>query len=164
VSAWLLCAAAFAGKWTGKPSDVVAERTIAAPPSAVYAVLTDLNALGEIWPERCVSEWVVATPATGAGARTTLRYTIGVVRKRVPAVLGNLQQDRTVDLVHEGKRDLTTRWALTAAGEGTEVTMTTFLTAPPWPLTGPYFTKIKPDWEACQADLLTALAARAETR
>jgi hypothetical protein len=147
-----VAAAALAGKWDDTPSDVVAEKTIAATPAAVQAVLTDLAALGAAWGDRCVAEWVVA------GDRVTVRYTIGVVRRRVPARLTNLVPDRTVDLEHEGKRGFTSRFSLAEVGGGTAVTMTTFLDAPPWPVTGPYHRKIKPAWEACQAELLDGVA------
>ena len=159
-----LTAVALAGKWTGEPSDIVVERQIAAPTSSVYGALVDLEALGELMPDTCVAEWVVAPPAVGPGARVTVHYTIGLVRRRLPGVLSDLQVDRVVDLVHEGKRGFTTRWQLEAAAEGTRVKMTTFLSAPPWPVTGPYFTRIKPAWETCQADLLAALAGRVEPK
>ncbi len=149
----LFCGLALAGKWDGKPSDVVASQTIQAPPSAVYGVITNLDALGEAWADECISEWVVS------GSRVTVKYAIGVFKRRVPAVLANLVPDRSVDLEHEGRRGFTTRWKLEPAGDGTLVTMTTFLSAPPWPVTGTYFTTVKPEWEACQADVLAGIAA-----
>ena len=52
-------------------------------------------------------------------------------------------------------------WACIILGrEGTEVTLTSPVTRPKWPLTGVYFGKVKPAWQGCYEQALTKLADR----
>src|SRR5687768_10268699 len=109
---WLWIGVALAGKWDGKESNVVATREVTAPAEAVFAIVQDLAALREIYPESCADEWVLGAKTAGVDARATIRYDFSAVRRRLPAVVRVADSPRVVDIDHEGKRGFVTRFQL----------------------------------------------------
>lgn len=135
-------------------SDVVATRTIEAPRQAVYAVLTDTARIAELAPERCMRKWEVAPD----GDTFEVLYLMEAFRRKLQVVVEEKEPPRRLEWDHLGRKGFVTRFMLeeTEAG-GTQVTMTTFVAPPGWPLKKYYFNTIQPAWTTCQDQLLEAV-------
>lgn len=156
----LLLSLALAGKWDGKNADVVAERVIAAPATALYDYLMDLDRYRVLYSQDCIGTWEKGTQSAGFGATATARYDMGAMHRKLPIVLQKGSPGVYVDYHHPGNKGFTTRWAFTEVEGGTRVVVNTAMNAPPWPLTGYYFQGVQPEWVACQSEALDALAQK----
>jgi hypothetical protein len=158
---WCLVAAAWAGKWTDTPSDVIVMRDIDAPTERIHPLVSDLRSLEGLLPADCATDWQHGARSRGVGARARLKYTIGPMRRTLSAVISK-DQPAVVEIDHEGNKGFVTQWQLAELDGGTRVTLGTYLMPPPWPFKGVYFKKVMPAWEDCYERTLDALEARAE--
>jgi len=149
---------AWAGRWDGVDANVVSKTTLTAAPAAVYAQIDDWNGLRANLDTGCVNDWVVGDRADGIGAEARMTYHNAMMHRRITARIAKLVPNRYVDLEHVGNKGFVTRFELKESGAGTEVTMTTYTNAPPWPLKGYYFKRVKPAWTTCQERMLANLA------
>lgn len=151
---------AFGNPWEGRVADVSSTRGIPAPADAVYAQLVDFEALQQVFPADCATEWAVGPEHAGVGARAVVTYRMASLKRRLTATLSKAEPDRVVDLDHEGKKGFVTRFELAPAANGTRVTLTTFLNQPPWPFRGVFFNRVRPAWIDCWDRALIALEER----
>lgn len=158
---WMLCTMlAFAGKWDGTPSDVQVTRVLPAGPEAVHGAIADLQRFSELLPADCATDWSFTSSTAGKGARAQVTYTMGPLKRKTLAVVVDDQPGRIWRIEHEGdKKGFFTQAVFEGAGDGTQVTLTSYLNPPPWPFKGPYFTKVQPAWTACYERTLDALQA-----
>ena len=152
----VLALAAFAGKWDGQDPNIEARLVVDSTVEDLLAATSDTHVL-ELLPDRCVSELTLGEPTSGYGAPFRVRYHAGSWTRLVEARVAEVGH-RHVDLEHVGRFGFTTRFGLVPVDDGIEVTMTTFLDPPPWPFKRAFYTKVRPAWASCHADLLTALA------
>jgi uncharacterized protein YndB with AHSA1/START domain len=156
VVALVVMGVALAGsRWEGKPSDIVAERTIAASPAAVYAAL-DPSKLQALFPEDC-AHWTGPFAGSGLGASTEVTYIAAGMHRRLQSTVKTLTPGALVELDHPGNKGFVTRFHLEPAGEVTKVTMTTYLAPPPGMIAGYFYNKVQPAWQGCHARTLEAL-------
>ena len=150
---------ALAGKWDGHESNIVAEVDIDAPIEVVLEQFLDLHTL-DLYSDECLSEKTIGEPNHGFGAPFRVRYHAGPWSRLVEGQIADIGH-RHVDWEHTGNYGFTTRYAVTPSedGPGSHVVMTTFLGTPVWPFRGLFFTRVRPGWTACHAELLAAVAA-----
>jgi len=153
---WVLLATlALAGKWDGADPNIIATTVVSGSVDALIAQLSDTQTL-RLFPDDCVSELTLGDPGSGYGAPFRVRYRAGPWSRLVEGHVSDVGR-RHVDLTHVGRFGFTTRFALVPQGDQTEVTMTTFLDPPPWPFKRAFYTRVRPAWTQCHADLLAAL-------
>lgn len=152
--------AAFAGKWDGAVSDIAVSKVVPAPAEAVHALLIDWHAWQDALPIDCAQQWEILGDRTGLGARSTALYTFGPMRRRLEGVITKETPGQLIETELAGKSGWFTQVTYAPAEGGTLVTLTSPVTRPKWPLTGVYFDKVKPAWEACYTQALTKLAER----
>lgn len=141
--------------------DVIAQIQVAAPPSAVFDYLMDLDHHAKLSPEDCTKKWQLGEKTAGVGASTKLVYIAPPVwRRSLTAVLIEADE-RRITLDHPGNRGFVTTFDFDqAAPEGTtDLTMHTWVNPPPKPFRGVYFKWVQPHWRDCQERFLTNLAA-----
>ncbi len=162
----LLVSVALAGKWDGRPTDVVAERVVAVPANEVTTVLADLSRMARLIPADCIGTWEVGQRTSGEGATAMVRYDIGLMHRSLALTVSRVMPGRYVDWDHPGRRGFVTRYALDTLAAATEtepvrtrVTTTSYFSGPPWPLKRYYHTVMMPEWQSCQARTLEALEA-----
>lgn len=154
---------AWAGKWEGENPDIRAERVIAATPAQLSVVLTDLEQVRRLWSAACVGVWeeVPGAAKAGKGAQIEARYDMAAMHRTLVMTVSAIAVNY-IDHDHPGKKGFTTRYVFTDLSAGgapsTRVEMKTPIYAPKWPLTSYYYRAVKPEWEACQAEVLEALA------
>jgi len=169
---FLLTGLAIAGdRWSGYETDVVATAQVERSPEDVYYQLKDLKRLSALFPEDCAAGWEFGGSSVGAGARAAMTYTPGAMNRTLAAELtepldaarlqapGQPAGELTwgYDLVHFGKKGFTTRVRIVEAPGGSEVTVATYLSYPPWPTRRHFFLKVHPAWVACYQDVVGAL-------
>ncbi len=162
----LLVSVALAGKWDGRPTDVVAERVVRVPASDATTALADLSRMARIIPADCIGSWEVGQRTAGEGATAMVRYDIGLMHRSLALTVSRVVPGRYVDWDHPGRKGFVTRYALETLSNGSEseppstrVTATSYFSGPPWPLKRYYHTVMMPEWQACQARTLEALEA-----
>lgn len=157
----LLTTTALAGKWDDAPSDVEVTRQVAAAPTAVHAAVADLRRFSELLPADCATDWQFTSSTAGRGARAKVRYTFGPLKRNTSAMVVDDQPGLIWRIEHEGdKKGFFTQVTTAQTGNGTLVTLVSFLNAPPWPFAGPFHKKVRPAWTDCYERTLTALAAQ----
>lgn len=154
----LVAAAALAGPYDGVEADVVASRTIPASPDTVFAALSDPAKLMALYPSDCAT-WKVPLAGAVPGATGIVTYHAAGMHRKLDVVWLTADAGKRVELDHIGGKGFVTRFSLAAEGEGTKVTLTNYLNAPPSPFTGYYFRKVKPAWDGCHQRTLEALEA-----
>jgi hypothetical protein len=142
--------------WDGKSSDVVVERTVDASVDVLVPRLADLTFAEGIFPPECVSDWAHGSVSSGPGAIGRVTYTMGAMRRRLTAEVTRVE-DHVVEYDHEGKKGFITQWRLSPDGDGTAISLGTYINAPPWPFRGMYFKKIHPEWMRCYEQTLENL-------
>jgi hypothetical protein len=138
-------------------ADIVTERVVVPAPADVAAVLSDLARYAIALPPACIGRFVAGTPATGKGARARLRYDMGAMHRTLEMTLSRLDVEDTravVDFDHASNRGFVSRWFLDRQEDGTHVKVTTAMNPPPWPFTKYYFDAVKPEWDACQGQIV----------
>ena len=160
----LLVAVAAAGKWDGLEADIVAEVVMDAPAPIIREQFEDLTTL-ELYSDDCVSELQIGEPAAHQGAPFRVRYHAGPWSRLAEGVISDVGH-QYVDWEHTGRYGFTTRYQFESIpdGEGTRVTMTTFLEAPVWPFKGLFFKRVRPGWADCHHELLLAVSERVAGR
>jgi len=143
-----------ASPWDGLQSDVVVSRTVPAPATEVYARLTDLRQLEAMFPDDCAQDWTYGEVTSGVGAQVTMTYKWSLARRRLAATITNGEEGRWFDLDHHGDKGFVTRFRLEPLTGGTRVEATTYVDAPPWPVRGRYFMRVRPMWAFCYSRLL----------
>lgn len=143
-----------ASPWKDANADVAVERTIAAPPPALAALVDSTEDIAALMPTDCVKDW----EHTGALGPARVTYQIKSFQRRLTAKLKIVEPDRRIELDHEGKKGFVTRFLFTEApNQGTRVQLTTYLNGPPWPLRKYYFEEVRPSWIVCYENALSAL-------
>ena len=155
--------AAHAGKWDGAPSDVIVERVIPAEPAALTAPLSNLQVLAQLLPSDCVTDWANGTVTSGVGATSRVTYEMGPLRRRLTMNVTKVEEGRFVELDHPGKKGFVTQFRIEPADGGAKVTLGTYLSPPPRPFQGIYFSKVRPAWERCWTRALDNLYAMSTT-
>lgn len=145
-----------ASPWVGANADVSAQRVVAAPPDALVAQVDTTQELAALFPDGCVVDWEHGVDARGP-ARVT--YQIKSFRRRLTGRVTVVEPKR-VELDHDGARGFVTRFLFVEKPEGTEVTLTTFLNPPGWPLRKYYFEVVRPDWLHCWNEALGRLESK----
>jgi hypothetical protein len=153
----LLCMQAVAGRWDGMNGDIVAKRTIPATSEQLFSYLQDLEKVAALYPDDCVGQWETGSQSTGFGASASVRYDMAMLHRKLTLTVEDGREGSFLDYDHPGKKGFQTRFLFEPGAGGTQVTMTTPLNPPPWPLTGYFFRSIKPEWEGCQARFLERL-------
>jgi uncharacterized protein YndB with AHSA1/START domain len=152
---------AFAGKWDGLPTDIVAERVIQAPAERVTGALADLALVSKLVPADCIGRWEVGQRTAGEGATAQVRYDIGLMHRSLALTVSRVVTGRYVDWDHPGRTGFVTRFTVAPLpdSEGSSrVKMESYFTGPPWPLKRYYHRVMKPEWEGCQGRTLEALS------
>lgn len=144
-----------ASPWKDANADVSSQLTVPMPRAALVERLDDTRELAALFPERCMLEWEHGVAPAGP-ARVT--YQIKSFHRRLTARIVAVEPKR-VEIDHEGNRGFITRFLLTEVEGGTEVTLTTFLNGPGWPLRSYFFEAVRPEWESCYVEALQRLAA-----
>ncbi len=160
---WTVLAVAAAGKWDGEEADVLLRQVVPLSREEIQRTLGDWRGWERLMP--CASEWELQERTTGVGARARALYTFGPMRQRLVGVIREDVPGVVVKLETEGKRGWFTQVTFAdppssgadAPAAMTEVTLHTPLNAPKWPFTGVFFTKVRPAWQKCYADLLGQL-------
>lgn len=141
--------------------DIIAQLQITAPHDVVHSYLMDLEHHAALSPEDCTKKWQLGEKTDGVGASARLVYIAPPVwRRGLTAVL--IEDDpRRITLDHPGNRGFVTTFDFDqAAPDGTtDLTMRTWINAPPKPFQGVYFKWVQPHWRDCQERFLTNLAA-----
>jgi len=151
---------ALAGKWDDTVSDVEVKRVVASTPAELHAAVADLRRFSELLPGDCAADWEFTSSTAGRGARAQVTYTIGPMKRKALAAVVDDQPGRIWRIEHEGdKKGFFTQFVFQEGQGGTEVTLVSFLNAPPWPFKGPFFKKVHPAWEGCYTRTLDALQA-----
>jgi hypothetical protein len=96
----LLLSLALAGKWDGKNADVVAERVIAAPATALYDYLMDLDRYRVLYSQDCIGTWEKGNQSAGFGATATARYDMGAMHRKLPIVLQKGSRGEEIRTAH----------------------------------------------------------------
>lgn len=143
-----LVSAAFAGKWDGKVADIVATRTIAAPVGSVYEQMNTPAEWMALFPNDC-ADFGTPFDGDGVGAKTVVTYTAAGMHRRLDAIWKTASVNRLVDVEHPGPKGFITRIDVVGEGTTTNVTMTTYLNAPPKLIRGYFYTKVQPAWVGC---------------
>ncbi len=146
------------GKWDGVDTDIKASKVVAAPAASLIAHVLDLRNLQQLWPEDCVGVWELGDRTFGEGASAAVRYDMGLMHRRLTMTLARVEAPRYVEYDHAGKRGFVTRFLFTESESGTEVRLESYFAGPPRPLLGYYHQVVKPEWQACHARVLDALA------
>jgi hypothetical protein len=158
---WIVCALALAGKWDGAESDVVVERELTVDVQQTFDLLTDVEALQQLFPEDCVADWALGEPTTGIGANARVTYRMAGMKRRLTLTVSKAEAFYVVELDHPENKGFITQWALSEPGPGRAVVqLGTYLNAPPWPFKGYYYNKVQPAWTDCYTRTLDALDAR----
>jgi Polyketide cyclase / dehydrase and lipid transport len=100
---------------------------IAAPPTAVYALIGDVTRMGEWSPECERCEWLDDATGPAVGARFRGHNKLGVIGWQTTCVVTAAEVGRefAFSVVHDNGRDETRwRYLLIPAGSGTEVVET----------------------------------------
>lgn len=157
-----LCAhPALADDASARPSaDIVAARTVEVSPEVVHAALTDLATHRAIHPDDCLLDWVVDEPAAGVGAEFTVTYRASWMRLRLHGRIARSEAPWLVELEHDGPRGIPVRWLVEPVAEGSRVTLTAYVSPPPWPFRSLFFNRIRPTWTRCWERAVDRLAAR----
>ena len=157
----MCCALALAGKWDGAESDIIVERELTVDVQEAFAVLTDVEALQQIFPEDCLEDWALGAPTTGIGANARVTYHMAGMKRRLTLTISKAEEHYVIELDHPEKKGFTTQFALSEPGPGRAfVKLGTYLNAPPWPFKGYYYDKVLPAWTDCYSRTLDALEAR----
>ncbi len=154
-----LAAVAFSAPpaWRDAPGDVIAEVVTRRPASELYLKLTDLRSLAAVYPADCAISWVHGGASTGPEARARVTYRMAGWRRRLTARFATLEENRVVQLDHEGNKGFVTQWAFDEVDGSTRVTMGSYVAAPPWPFKRYYVFQVQPAWVDCQKRTLEAL-------
>jgi len=154
-----LSAAALAGKWSDAPTDVDVRLVVPARAEDVHALLSDHRGWQQVVPPSCASEWELLSLTFGVGARARTTWTLGPLTRRRTVRIAKEQPGLFLELEHEGNKGWFTQVRYGPAGTGhAEVQLHTPLAAPPWPLRGVFYARVRPAWEACYAGTLRAIA------
>jgi hypothetical protein len=86
-----------------------------------------------------------------------------MMHRRLPVALTHAAAPEKVTYDHLGERGFLTTWTLAPRDGGTEVRIHTPLNAPPRPLKAYYFNVVRPEWERCYAEAVSALAKTLST-
>ena len=138
-------------------ADIVTERVVAPSPESIAKVLADLALYAKALPPACIGRFVPGTPAAGKGARARLRYDMAAMHRSLDMTLSRLDVEPTravVDFDHAGNRGFVSRWFMESQEAGTHLKVTTAMNPPPWPFTKYYFDAVKPEWDACQGQIV----------
>lgn len=153
---WLLVASALANKWEGHDADVMRRQVVPLSREEVQRILGDWKGWERLLP--CASEWELQERTAGVDARARALYTIGPLRRRLVGVIRKDEPGLVTTIELEGEKGWITQITFGDAPEGmTEVVLHTPLNAPKWPVTGIFFTKVRPAWEQCYDELLAGL-------
>lgn len=156
---WMsLIGTALAGKWEGATSDVSVSKVVAAEAEAIHAKLVDWHAWQDLMPIDCAREWEFQGDRTGLGARATAMYTYGPMHRRLEGVITKDEPGRVLETELAGRKGWFTQVRYAAAEGGTLVTLSSPVTRPKWPLTGVFFSKVRPAWSTCYEQTLDKLA------
>ena len=156
---WWWAGLAAAGPYANLDADILVKAEVNAPPSAVYATLMDLSAYAASIPETCADDLVPAGEGAWNGT-----WHLGLLHPKVRVTIASSEADRRVDVDHDGTRGWVTRFRLAESPTGTAIEAQTYLDLPPRLVRRNYFTKVKPDWEACHAELLRGIGLAAAAR
>ena len=152
---WMLLASALAAD----DSDIVVSHSFSASPEAVYAHLIDIANVQAAAPESCMRGWVTYKSTEGLGTQFRVIYQMEGWRRRLDASVVVAEQPRRIEWDHHGNRGFITRLTIAPKGSGAEVTMHTFINAPPWPFRRYFERKVQPTWRACYTELLDNVAS-----
>ncbi|MBX2796693.1 MAG: SRPBCC family protein [Myxococcales bacterium] len=152
------CSLAWGSKWDDVPADVEVSRVIDADPLTVHRRFDDWQEWQSLMPGDCAIEWRLNARTTGVGARATVRYDLGPMRRLLRGVITQDEPGRVLLVEHEGNRGWYTQFRVEAVPDGTRATLLTPLTAPPWPLKSIFHRSVKPAMEDCYARTLQAIA------
>ena len=131
--------------------DISYSLVIKGTPETIYERTANLQTIERIFPPECVTNWAHGAATVGPNARSRLTYTVGGMVRRLTVVLDRFDPPNSFDMDHPSeKKGFVTRWQfLPVNSEETEVTITTYLSPPPWPFTRHFHRQVKPKWEAC---------------
>lgn len=148
---------------TERVGDIVTTAVVPASPAAMIDVLTDLPTFGTLLPPDCVGLYTVGMTPKGLGAQATLRYDMAAMHRKLEMRISRIERESLwlVDMDHAGNRGFISRWLMTPTDAGTTVHLKTALNAPPWPFAAYFFDTVQPEWQDCQARIVTAVGARA---
>ncbi len=149
-----------ANPYEGVNADVVASRYLNADASTIYDVLLDLETSLALIP--CADEPIVTNDFRGEGGAFQTTYVLGWMNRVLQGKVSSALEDQVIDWDHAGERGFVTRWKLEVEGAGTRVTLTTYLSGPPFPLRRYFYKRIHPKWTICHQEALQALAATVE--
>lgn len=141
-------------------SDVVADRLMPQSPDRIYAHLLELRNHEALWGEGCSKNWVFGQVTQGPGASAQLVYVPSLMHRKLTATLSKAVPDRSIDIDHAGNKGFVTRWTLTPEGDGTRVSVHTYVEAPPKPFVNTYYKRVQPAWTTCHQQALDALEKR----
>jgi hypothetical protein len=155
-----LATMALAGKWDGANPDVVVTQVVPASAEDIHPLFLDWKVWQDLLPIECASEWEILGDRTGIGARASALFTFGPMRRRLDGVITKDEPGRVVETELAGKKGWFTQVTYAPAEGGTEVTLTSPVARPKWPVTGIYFGRVKPAWVGCYAQALSRLGDR----
>ena len=82
--------------------------------------------------------------------------------RRSHDVLVTSVNDRRVEWDHQGNRGWVTRFKLKEREGGVELTVHTYLDAPPWPFRAYFENRVHPAWQLCYEKLIDGLIEQAK--
>ncbi|MCB9666176.1 MAG: hypothetical protein H6732_18855 [Alphaproteobacteria bacterium] len=153
----LLPATAAGAEESAPSADVVARRVVSRTPEEVTAAFADLTYAAGLFDGDCLRGWSLGVPAAGLGATARVTYVPGPLRRRLLLQVADVVSGRRVDWEHAGPKGFTTRVAARAVEGGTEVTLTTYLSEPPWFVRHAFHEAVHPAWTACYDAALARL-------
>ena len=139
--------------------DVVNLRVLRAPPERIAPALSDTRSIEQLLPARCGFDWKHGEHPLGPA---DLMYNIKSFQRRLVVLLTVKQKNRLIEMDHLGPKGFVTEFKLDPIGETTQVTITTYLNPPGWPMTKYYFSTVKPRWEQCYSEFLDNLQKQVE--
>lgn len=152
----LLALAAFGGE---PSSDIVVTQRLQAAPATVFEHMLDVRNVQTAAPDDCMRNWTFGSRTEGLGAQFRLVYAMEGWRRRLNVSVVAADAGRRIEWDHHGNRGFITRFTFEPSDGGTQVTIHTYLSAPPWPFRRYYANKVQPAWESCYRDLLDNVGA-----
>lgn len=140
-------------------SDIVNSRLLRATPEKIAPALSDTRSIEELLPHRCAFDWKHGEHPYGP---SDLMYNIKSFQRRLVVFLTVKKPNRLIEMDHLGNKGFITEFKLDPVGEATQVTITTYLNPPGWPMRKYYFSAVKPRWEQCYTEFLDRLQKRVE--
>jgi carbon monoxide dehydrogenase subunit G len=152
---WMLLAALSWAAETSPNADVTVSRRLAVPPERVMEHLSQPSKFAFTAPDDCLrGVQPIGEVVQGPGALFEVVVLIEGWRRKLRARV-TVADVRRVEWDHEGNRGFITRFGLAPAdGGGTDVTVTTYIEAPPRPFQRYYFRRVQPAWRECYVRFL----------